>query len=229
MPLSVKAVNLARFFPAWRVTRKQWADILMPSISGVAIDTLLLSRIGSPLCHQSDRKPRGFPGHVPTSSACLPRRIRLCGATPAPPSACSRTCLPISAADRQSGECATLICSRTPDCFSVTTTSLPERGYQFGWGPESICGLPAEMSSVQALMDLTLPRFAELADGPRQVHLLWSVASDSPASSAPARAETCGEEDSRCSMDQTSVSSTYLNLDAISSSSEEDSQDLAKT
>ena len=27
------------------------------------------------LAHQSDVKPRGFPGHVPTSSACLPRRI----------------------------------------------------------------------------------------------------------------------------------------------------------
>ena len=36
--------------------------------------------------------------------------------------------------------------------------------------PESSCCLPAEMSSVQALMDLALPRFAGLADVPRQVH-----------------------------------------------------------
>ena len=52
VPLSVKAANLAKSFPAWTVTREQWADILMPSISGVAIDmhTLLFSRIGSPLC-----------------------------------------------------------------------------------------------------------------------------------------------------------------------------------
>ena len=43
---------MARFFPPWTVTREQWADMMMPSISGVAIDTLLSSRIGSPLCHR---------------------------------------------------------------------------------------------------------------------------------------------------------------------------------
>ena len=52
VPLSMKAANLARFFPPWTVTREQWADMMMPSISGVAIDTLLLSRLGSPLCHR---------------------------------------------------------------------------------------------------------------------------------------------------------------------------------
>ena len=88
-----------------------------------------------------------------------------------------------------------------------------------------MCRLPAEMSSVQALMDRALPRFAGLADGPHQVHPPWSIASDSPASPAPARLETSGEEDSRCLVDQMSVSSTYLNLDALSSSSEDDSQD----
>ena len=45
---------------------------------------------------------------------------------------------------------------------------------------------------------------------------------------ALARLETSGEDDSVCSMDQMSVSSTYLNLDALSLSSEEDSQDLAE-
>ena len=81
---------------------------------------------------------------------------------------------------------------------------------------------------MQALMDLALPRFAGLADGPRQVHPPWSVASDSPASPAPTQLDPSGEENSCCSMDQTSVSSTYLNLDALSSSSEEESQDVAK-
>ena len=52
VPLAVKAANLAKYFPAWTVTRDQWADMLMPCISGVAIDTLLFSRIGSPLCHR---------------------------------------------------------------------------------------------------------------------------------------------------------------------------------
>ena len=52
VPLSVRTANLARFFPPWTVSREQWADMMMPSISGVAIDTLLLSRVGSPLCHR---------------------------------------------------------------------------------------------------------------------------------------------------------------------------------
>ena len=52
VPLSVMATNLSKFFPAWTVTREQWADMMMPSISGVAIDTLLFSRIGLPLCHR---------------------------------------------------------------------------------------------------------------------------------------------------------------------------------
>ena len=48
VPLTVKAANLvlARYFPPWTVTREQW------SISGVANDTLLFSRIGSPLLHR---------------------------------------------------------------------------------------------------------------------------------------------------------------------------------
>ena len=44
---------------------------------------------------------------------------------------------------------------------------------------ESGCLPPSEASTVQALMDLALPHFAELGDGPRQVHLPWSVSSDS--------------------------------------------------
>ena len=77
-------------------------------------------------------------------------------------------------------------------------------------------------------MDLALPRFAGLMDRPRQVHPPWSVASDSPASPAPTQLDPGWAENSRCSMDQMSVSSTYLNLDALSSSSEEESRDEAK-
>ena len=81
---------------------------------------------------------------------------------------------------------------------------------------------------MQALMDLALPRFAGLTDGPRQVHLPWSVAADSPASPAPIQLDPSWEESSRCSMDQMLVSSTYLNLDVLSSSSEEELRDEAK-
>ena len=76
-------------------------------------------------------------------------------------------------------------------------------------------------------MDLALPRFA-MAEGPRQVHPPWPVTSESPASPAPIQTETRGREDSRCSMDQTSFSSVYLNLDALSSSSHEETLDVKK-
>ena len=52
LPLSVKATNLAKYFPAWTVTRDQWSKMLMPCVSGVAIDTILFSRVSSPLCHR---------------------------------------------------------------------------------------------------------------------------------------------------------------------------------
>ena len=91
-----------------------------------------------------------------------------------------------------------------------------------------MCRITIKMSSVQALMDLSLPRFAGLTDGLRQIHLPWSIVSDSPASPATARVDTSSEKDSRCSVDQMSVSSACLNLDLFSSSSEDDSKDLAE-
>ena len=91
----------------------------------------------------------------------------------------------------------------------------------------SECHPPGEVSSVQALMDLLIPRFVGLGDRPRQFHLPWSIASDSPASPATGRLETSGEEESRYSVDQMSVSSACLNLDLLSSSSDDDSKDSA--
>ena len=94
---------------------------------------LLLSRIGSPLCH-CYRLISRTGSHAAFRGTYLPRRIRLRGGTAAPLSACSRTCRMNSAAYRLSGECATSICSQTPDCFSVTTTASTERSFQFGRG-----------------------------------------------------------------------------------------------
>ena len=51
-PISVKAGNLARWFPPWIVTREQWHSMSRPSISGIAIDTFLFRRIGMPLFHR---------------------------------------------------------------------------------------------------------------------------------------------------------------------------------
>ena len=52
VPATVKAANLARWFPPWTVSREQWTTILRSSVSGVAVDTLLFSRIGVPLVHR---------------------------------------------------------------------------------------------------------------------------------------------------------------------------------
>ena len=41
-PVSVKAGNLARWFPPWTVTREQWHSMSRPSVSRIAIDTFLL-------------------------------------------------------------------------------------------------------------------------------------------------------------------------------------------
>ena len=51
-PISVKAGNLAQWFPQWTVTREQWHSMSRPSVSGIAIDTFLFSRIGMPLFHR---------------------------------------------------------------------------------------------------------------------------------------------------------------------------------
>ena len=48
-PALVKAANLARWFPPWTVSKEQWISIMQSSVSGVAVDTLLFSRIGVPL------------------------------------------------------------------------------------------------------------------------------------------------------------------------------------
>ena len=52
IPPLVKAANLASWFPPWTVTREQWSSMSQPAVSGIAVDTLLFSRIGVPLFHR---------------------------------------------------------------------------------------------------------------------------------------------------------------------------------
>ena len=64
-------------------------------------------------------------------------------------------------------------------------------------------------------MDLALPRFAGLGDGPRQVHKPWMVSADSPASPVASLVDTSGMED------RVVLSSPCLNLDELSSSDDD--------
>ena len=108
----------------------------MPSISGVAIDTLLFSRIGSPLCHRYRLISRTgshaafrctylrhLHAFLDESDSAVARRLHRRLAQ----ELASRVVLPTDSP-------ATSIDSRTPDCFSVTTTASPKRGYQFSRG-----------------------------------------------------------------------------------------------
>ena len=65
----------------------------------------------------------------------------------------------------------------------------------------------SEAITVQALMDLALPRFEGLEDGPRQVHMPWKMSAESPAS-----------PDTSYVVDRRRSSSSCLNLDELSSS-----------
>ena len=233
MLLSVKAANLARFFPPWTVTREQWADMMMPSISGVAIDTLLFSSVGSPLCHHYRIISRtgshaAFRGmylrqlrvFLKVSDSAVVRRLHHQLARELAARIALPMDTPASAPSRSAVGHRTVSWTQRPRQLKGVTDSSGR--------PESVCRIPMEMSSVQALMDMSLPRFAGLTYGLRQIHPLWSVASDSPASPATVRFDTSSEENSRCSVDQMSVSSACLNLDLFSSSSEDDSKDLAE-
>ena len=162
----------------------------MPSISGVAIDTLLFSRIGSPLCHRYRltsrtgshaafrgtylRRLRAF---LDESDSSVVRRLHRQLAQELASRVVKSTDSPASGQPRSLAGHRTVSRSRRPRHLKGVANSAG--------GPESQCRLMAEMSSVQALMDLALPRFAGMVDGPRQVHLPWSVASELPASPAP--------------------------------------------
>ena len=218
----MKAANLARFFPPWTVTREQWSAMNMPSISGVLIDTLLISRVGSLLFHRyriisrtgSHAAFRGthmrrLHAFLEESDSAVVRRIHRQFAQELAARISLSMDSPASVPSRSA------VGHRT-----VSRTRRPRRlkgGANSSVQPGSGCRPPAEVSTAQALMDLALPRFAGLGDGSRQVHPPWSTASDSPASPATGRLDTSGEEDSCCS-----VSSACLNLDMLSSSSDDD-------
>ena len=78
--------------------------------------------------------------------------------------------------------------------------SRPRRPRRLKGATSSAAGLEssehptAEMSSVQASMELALPRFA-MMEGPGPIHPPWSVATDPPASPAPSQIEPHGGEE----------------------------------
>ena len=225
-PLAVKAANLARYFPPWTVTRKQWSVMTHLAISGVAIDTLLFSRIGSLLFHRYRIISRtgthaAFRGmymrrlHAfleESDSAAVRRQHRRCAKVLA-------ARMSMSSGQDSADGMADVPSRPAVSRQSVFRARRPRKSKGGGGDSskrsESVCLPPSEASTVQTLMDLALPRFAGLGDGPRQVHLPWSVSSDSPASPATCRLDTSGKED------QVPMSSPCLNLDGLSLSDDD--------
>ena len=179
-PISVKAGNLARWFPPWTVTREQWHSMSRPSVSGIAIDTFLFSRIGMPLFHQYRVFDR-LGSHPTFRGPYMSRLFTFLKESDAESIRRSHR--------RRAKEIAVSMSQRTSESKDAPTdTTLSRRSVQrtvvskitgreagpsliptAGGRPRSsassIYRRSAEEDTVQALMDLSLPRFATLDDG----------------------------------------------------------------
>ena len=179
-PISVKAGNLARWFPPWTVTREQWHSMSRPSVSGIAIDTFLFSRIGMPLFHRY-RVFDCLGGHPAFRGPYMSRLFAFLKEADAESIRRShrRRAKEIAASmsKRTSSikevPAATSSSRRLVQCTPVSKITGRESGPSLiptaGSRPQllasSIYRLSAEKDTEQALMDLSLPRFTKLDDG----------------------------------------------------------------
>ena len=200
-PIVVKAGNLARWFPPWTVTREQWHSMSRPSVSGIAIDTFLFSRIGMPLFHRYrvfDRQG----GHPAFRGPYMPRLFDFLQEADAESIRHSHR--------RRANEIAASMSKvASMNTESQATTSSSRRMVQRTSAPrirsreQETSHIPvaerrqsttmsscyqrsAEKDTVQALMDLSLPRFTKLDDGVIPKTKPWPVTLDSPTSPASA-------------------------------------------
>ena len=159
----------------------------------------------------------GFPWRLHVMNACCSGRVGCCVITSA-------------SSSMRSGYCSTDVADisrdtedRAPDVssqpkvtrWSVSRARRPTRPVAVACS--SVVTGPvrphrSEVNTIQALMDLALPRFEGLGDGPRQVHRSWMVSTESPASPDPG-----------CLTDLLRrLPSPCLNLDALLSDDTED-------
>ena len=185
-PLSVKGGNLARWFPPWTVTREEWHSMSRPSVSGITIDTFLFSRIGMPLFHwyrvfdrlgglfaflkEADAAliHRSHRRRAKEIAVSMSRRTSSTKEVPAATSSSRRSvqCTPVSKiTGRESGPSLVPLAG---SCPQVLTSSIYHRS--------------AEQDTVQALMDLSLPRFTKLDDGVIPKTKPWPVTENPPVS-----------------------------------------------
>ena len=213
LPLSVNAANLAKYFPAWTVSRVEWSAMLMPCVSGVAIDTLLFSLVSSPLCHRYRLISRtGW--HTAFRGTYLKRLWSFIEEMDSAGS-CQGPCgLDQRVSARMVKSTDKTISRGRPRSVSA------KQGFRLSERPST------ETSSVQALMELALPRFT-MAEGTRGRHSPWPVVQEAPASPSPNRS-ALAIEDPRCSSKQQVLHSVYFDLDALASSSDDELVNVKK-
>ena len=203
-PVSVKAGNLARWFPPWTVTREQWHSMSRPSVSGIAIDTSLFSRIGTPLFH---RYLFTFLKESDAESICRSHRrwAKEIAASMSKKTSSSKEAPVDTTLSRRSVE-RTAISKETGR--EAGPSLIPTAGGRPRSSASSIYRRSVEEDTAQALMDLSLPRFAKLDDGVIPKTEPWPVTENSPASPVSA------EDGNR-----TCTPSPCMDLDDISSDS----------
>ena len=196
-PVAVKAGNLARWFPPWTVTREQWHSMSRPSVSGIAIDTFLFSRIGMPLFHRYrvfDRQgahpaflgpymPRLFDFLKEADAESIRRshrrRAKKIAASMSKEASTNKEGQATTTSSRRTVQrtSAPRIKGREQDPSRIPVAERCQRTAM-----SSCYRLSAEKDTVQALMDLSLPRFQKLDDGVILKTKPWPMALDSPAS-----------------------------------------------
>ena len=199
---SVKAGNLARWFPPWTVTREQWHSMSRPSVSGIAINTFLFSRIGAPLFHRY-RVFDKIGSHPAFRKPYMPKLFLFLRESDSETIRRDHR--------RRAKEIATDMtrqASVTRNVVSETITSgpapqrtvvskltgrnagkslVPPAGGTAGSAVGPIQGRSREEDTVQALMDLSLPRFASFEDGALSKTRLWPITERPPSSPASVR------------------------------------------
>ena len=207
-PISVKAGNLARWFPPWTVTREQWHSMSRPSVSGIAIDTFLFSRIGTPLFHRYRVFDR-LGSHPAFRGPYMPKLFTFLKESDSESICCSHR--------RRAKEIAVSMLKQTSENKNAPTDTtlsrrsaqrtvvskitgrdagrslIPTAGGQPRLSASSMYRRSMEEDTVQALMDLSLPQFAKLGDGVLPKTEPWPVTEKSPSSplSARDRNRTC--------------------------------------
>ena len=224
-PITMKAGNLARWFPPWTVTREQWHNMSRPSVSGIAIDTFLFSRIGIPLLHRY-RVFDLFGSHPAFRTPYMKniflflkesdseairrshrRRARELAAGMSQPASVTRKVM--STTVRSGPAPQGTVVSNRMDKPDDTLLVRPAAGASGSSGIARY-GRSREEETVQALMDLSLPRFTRLEDGRLPKNKLWPITEQPPSSPASVRDDLVTRTPSPCYQldDLTSVSST---------------------